>query len=105
MFVGSGLVIMDIVPLNPVTEGHRIVFSDNHVENFMEDAKETAFVMKYAAERAEMLVKEHGYEGMNLITSAGEAATQTVPHFHVHLVPRRKGDNLKLPWSGQKKHE
>jgi histidine triad (HIT) family protein len=35
----------------------------------------------------------------NLITSGGREATQTVMHAHVHYVPRRRGDGLKLPWS------
>jgi hypothetical protein len=35
----------------------------------------------------------------NLITSAGTDATQSVFHLHVHLVPRRPNDGLKLPWS------
>ena len=37
----------------------------------------------------------------NLITSIGPAATQTVPHLHLHLVPRRPGDGLPLPWTPQ----
>jgi histidine triad (HIT) family protein len=35
----------------------------------------------------------------NIITSVGSAATQTVRHLHVHVVPRRRGDGLQLPWS------
>lgn len=38
---------------------------------------------------------------MNLITSRGPAATQTVPHLHLHLIPRREGDGLTLPWTAQ----
>lgn len=39
----------------------------------------------------------------NLITATGSEATQTIPHFHVHLVPRLAGDGLTLPWTGQVK--
>jgi histidine triad (HIT) family protein len=39
----------------------------------------------------------------NLITSAGRAATQSVMHLHLHLVPRLDGDGLALPWS-RKEH-
>jgi len=44
-------------------------------------------------------------EGMNLISSAGEAASQSIFHLHLHLVPRWKGDRIgeiwppKKPWS------
>lgn len=41
------------------------------------------------------------YESYNLITSCGEAATQSVRHLHWHVVPRRIGDGLHLPWTGQ----
>jgi histidine triad (HIT) family protein len=36
----------------------------------------------------------------NIITSAGSDATQTVFHLHLHVVPRRAGDGLALPWTG-----
>ena len=39
----------------------------------------------------------------NLITSIGAAATQTVFHLHVHVVPRHEGDGLLLPWSNQER--
>jgi histidine triad (HIT) family protein len=35
----------------------------------------------------------------NLIVSKGPSATQTVAHLHLHIVPRRPGDGLALPWS------
>jgi histidine triad (HIT) family protein len=35
----------------------------------------------------------------NLITSAGEWATQTVMHLHIHYIPRQLNDKLSLPWS------
>jgi histidine triad (HIT) family protein len=38
---------------------------------------------------------------VNLSTSKGEAATQSVFHLHVHVVPRQEGDRLPLPWTPQ----
>jgi diadenosine tetraphosphate (Ap4A) HIT family hydrolase len=37
----------------------------------------------------------------NIITSIGPAASQTVMHTHLHIVPRTEGDGLHLPWTGQ----
>ena len=34
-----------------------------------------------------------------LIVVCGAEATQTVPHLHIHIVPRRAGDRLTLPWT------
>lgn len=103
MFKNSDATCLDIEPLNPITEGHRIVIPREHLRDFMDNSAETASLMEYAAERGEELMREKGYAGMNLITSAGVAATQSVFHLHVHLVPRSMGDGLKLPWTGQKK--
>lgn len=80
-----------IVPLNPVTKGHVIVLPKQHVRDALADPEVTARVMKCTAEIA--------HRPANLITSAGGAATQTVWHLHIHIVPRRSGDGLMLPWS------
>lgn len=85
-----------IVPLNPIVEGHTLVIPKTHVEDFTDAAHVTATTMHRAAEHA------GGLPGaMNLITSRGVEATQTVFHLHVHLVPRRPGDGIALPWTGQ----
>jgi diadenosine tetraphosphate (Ap4A) HIT family hydrolase len=34
----------------------------------------------------------------NIITSIGKAATQSIKHLHVHLVPRTEDDKLMVPW-------
>lgn len=87
-----------IVPLNPVVDGHVIVIPSRHVADAGEEPYVTGDVMAcaswFAADR---------YESYNLITSAGAPATQTVFHLHVHVVPRRPGDGLALPWTGQQR--
>ena len=76
------------------TDGHTLVAPRAHVTDFTEDPGVTAAAMARAAELAARLGGE-----FNLITSAGAAATQTVFHLHIHLVPRAAGDGLALPWS------
>lgn len=85
-----------IVPLNPVVDGHLLVIPRQHVTDAAEDPGITAATMKRAA-----LLAADRYLEFNVITSAGPSATQTVPHLHLHLVPRRPGDGLALPWTGQ----
>lgn len=82
-----------ITPLNPVTPGHTLIIPCQHVTDFAEDPEVTAMTARRAAEFA----REEGGP-MNLITSWGEEATQSVFHLHIHLVPRRRGDGLALPW-------
>lgn len=83
-------------PLNPVVPGHKLVVPRIHVENFTDYPRVTAGAMEAAA------ILARGMGDCNLITSKGAAATQTIKHLHIHLVPRRAGDGLHLPWTGQK---
>ena len=88
--------ICSFEPLNPVTEGHRLFVPTRHAEHPSADV--VAEAMRAAARYGEMRS-----EDFNLITSSGSAATQTIQHVHVHYVPRREGDGLTLPWTGQKR--
>lgn len=86
-----------IEPLNRVTDGHLLVVSHKHVRDALEDPETTGRVMAVAAAVAR--AEQHkGRSDYNILTSVGEAATQTVFHLHVHLVPRVPGDGLALPW-------
>ena len=39
-----------------------------------------------------------GPDGINLVQCNGPGAAQSVLHFHMHVLPRREGDELKLNW-------
>src|SRR6266540_3257271 len=83
-----------IAPLNPVAPGHLLAISEEHAT----DALAAPTVFGNVAEVAARYAAQ-SWGACNLITSAGEAATQTVPHLHVHIVPRVAGDGLTLPWT------
>ena len=84
-----------IVPLNPVVRGHVIVIPHMHVTDVTDDPMVSGAVFRAAA----WFTKNNGPPSFNLITSVGAAATQTIRHLHIHIVPRSVGDNLALPWS------
>lgn len=84
-----------IRPLHPVTPGHLLIIPHIHVPDAGTDPTLAGHVMARAAELVTDL------PAANVITSKGTAATQTVPHLHLHVVPRRPGDGLHLPWTGQ----
>lgn len=85
-------------PLNPVTPGHLLVVPRQHVA----DASEDPYVTSITAAFASIIMRKREQD-YNLITSVGEAATQTIRHLHFHIVPRRLDDGLTLPWTGQVK--
>lgn len=85
--------VWTIVPLNPVTPGHLLIVPKWHLEDFTTHPSASGVVMTVAAQIAQKMTP------CNLITSAGSVATQSVFHLHLHLIPRRDNDGLKLPWS------
>lgn len=89
-----------IEPMGPVTPGHVILVPELHVAHAAEDPALAGHVMRCAAEWA----RDAWGGDCNIIASVGEHATQTINHLHVHVVPRRQGDGLTLPW-GKLAHE
>lgn len=86
-------------PLEPATQGHTMVIPKRHIENFLElqpsDIPELGQVVVHVSKALQAVLSP---EGMNLITSAGEAASQSVMHLHVHLVPRWTDDAVGEIW-------
>lgn len=94
-------------PPSPVTPGHLLFVPVLHVADALESPYVTAITTEIASryaqrQRAMALPDEQAF---NLITSAGGAATQSVYHLHVHLIPRSEGDGLHLPWTPQQRKE
>tara|TARA_R110002012_G_scaffold255141_2_gene434849 strand:+ start:96 stop:398 length:303 start_codon:yes stop_codon:yes gene_type:complete len=81
-------------PLNPAVKGHLLVVNKIHTKDFTDEPDVFAETARVAGWVANQLGGD-----FNLITSKGHNATQTVFHCHIHLVPRKENDNLKLPWS------
>lgn len=91
--------VFSIVPLNPIVPGHLLVLPKEHVQDFTESFRLTDLTARAAAHLARSMGP------VNLITSKGREATQSVFHLHMHLVPRAANDGLALPWySGKTKH-
>jgi len=90
------------MPRHPVVEGHTLVVPRVHVVDATERPEVSGQVMARAALVAAEARLRGGADGVNVITSAGAAATQTMFHLHIHVVPRFFGDGITLPWTGQK---
>ncbi|MEY9843055.1 histidine triad (HIT) family protein [Streptacidiphilus sp. BW17] len=79
----------------PATYGHVLVVPKQHCQDLF-DIPEESFqqVMATAKQVADALRDSCGASGINLIHATGQAAHQTVFHFHVHVVPRYDGDSI-----------
>lgn len=89
-------VIMD---LGPATRGHALLLPKNHFANLFELDDETAQKAILVAKKMAGKMKDAlGADGFNLVQNNGEAAGQTVFHFHMHLIPRYENDNAGILW-------
>jgi histidine triad (HIT) family protein len=89
--------IMDIHPLNA---GHVLVLSRGHAESLFELAEEDMVAAARLAWRvATGMRRGLAPDGLNLVQANGRAAFQSIPHFHIHLIPRWLGDGKGFDWT------
>ena len=89
-----------ILDLGPATRGHALLLPKEHYKDLFDLEDEVAAKALVRAKRiAGRLQKAVGADGMNLVQNNGEAAGQTVFHFHLHLIPRYKGDTAGICWN------
>ena len=77
----------------PVSPGHALVVPRRHVPGWFEASAEERLELLEALDAArDVVLARHRPDGFNVGMNLGEAAGQTVPHLHVHLIPRYRGD-------------
>jgi diadenosine tetraphosphate (Ap4A) HIT family hydrolase len=82
-----------VLDLHPVSPGHSLIVSKRHVESFFEAPSPEREAILSLLERArEHVSRNHAPSGYNIGINEGPAAGQTVPHLHIHLIPRYVGD-------------
>lgn len=88
-----------ILDVNPANKGHALIIPKEHFENiYSMDAETAAKIFTIATEVAKAQKAELNPDGLNILQNNGEAAGQTVFHFHMHLVPRYIKDNVTMTW-------
>jgi histidine triad (HIT) family protein len=86
-------------PLDPATPGHTLVIPRKHVIDLWEVQPPLGAELMAAVVRVGRAIDAAlKPEGMNLITSAGKVAEQTVFHLHLHIVPRWRRDDFGQIW-------
>ena len=85
--------------INPVNAGHALVIPKAHAPNLFESADgDLAAVMAVVRRVATAVEKTVKPDGINLLQANGPGAAQSVFHFHMHIIPRVQGDDLKMNW-------
>jgi histidine triad (HIT) family protein len=90
------LVFMDINPLN---SGHCLVITKAHSPTLYEAELEDLQAAIATARRVALAIRDGlKPDGLNMLQANGAAAFQSVPHFHLHLIPRWANDGKGFDW-------
>ncbi len=77
----------------PVSPGHTLIITRRHVPTFFELNERELVAISAAIQKAKQgLEQEFQPDGYNIGVNNGEWAGQSIPHLHVHLIPRYRGD-------------
>ena len=88
-----------ILDLGPANKGHALILPKAHYENLYDLPDEmAAHAMILAKKIATKMKGILNCDGYNLVQNNGEAAGQTVFHFHMHLIPRYPDDHAGITW-------
>jgi histidine triad (HIT) family protein len=94
--------VVAFFPLEPATLGHTMLIPTTHVPDIWEldDAQASALAVE-TLRVAHAVKSAMSPEGLNVIQSNGKAATQTISHVHVHVLPRWFGDDIGPIWPAE----
>jgi len=88
------LAFMDLFP---VADGHTLVIPKDHAENVFEMEERPMRAVAALTRRVARAIRaEIAPDGLAVYQANGEAAGQTVWHYHQHLLPRRRGDPMSF---------
>lgn len=74
-------------------DGHILVIPKEHCKNILDCSHDLlSRTMHTVKAVSNHLVDNCGYDGVDILNANDESAGQTVPHFHIHIIPRRKND-------------
>lgn len=87
-----------ILDLAPISKGHALIMPKSHFDNVSSlDAPISAKILPLASKIGNAAMAALGAAGFNLLQNNGQAAGQTVFHFHMHVIPRY--DDGHIDWT------
>ena len=85
--------VVAFLDINPMTLGHTVIIPKNHAGNILDlpddEVEPTFLAVKYVTG---MLTRALNPEGFTIGVNHGRMSGQTVPHLHIHVIPRYSGD-------------
>ena len=75
--------------------GHMVAVPKKHINNILDCDNETLNKLITTVKLiSNHCVQKCDYDGVNLLNASDVSAGQSVPHFHIHIIPRKKGDDI-----------
>ena len=94
--------ILAFLDANPASEGHTLIIPKEHCENIYDIEEETLSKIAVLSKQLANIYKERlNIDNINILNSNGKYAQQDVPHYHMHLIPRKKDDKKLFKWGKQ----
>ncbi len=92
-----------ILDISPASDGHTLILPKKHFKDVTElEEPYASAVLPVAAKIGKAMTEGLGCAGFNLVQNNGEAAGQTVMHFHMHVIPRYTNEPEKIvTWEPQ----
>jgi histidine triad (HIT) family protein len=89
-----------IMDIHPLSDGHTLIVPTTHSESLFEIGEADLLAVAVLARRvAAGIRKGLNPDGLSLVQANGTAAFQSVPHFHLHLIPRWHQDGVGFDWT------
>lgn len=86
------MVFMDVAK---DVDGHMVAIPKKHVNNILDcDIDTLNHLMKTVKKISNYCVDKCNYDGVNLLNASAKSAGQSVPHFHIHIIPRKNNDEI-----------
>lgn len=89
--------VIAFLDINPLAAGHTLVVPKKHFVDIFDINKEMLKrIISVAQKVSQKMKRVLRVNGVNLVNFSGVYADQSVFHFHLHIIPREKGDNIDL---------
>lgn len=89
--------VIAFLDIDPVAEGHTLIIPKIHAFNIEDiDSDILAHIATVSKRIATKIFDKLSVDGVNILQNNREAASQIIPHYHMHIIPRRKEDGIKV---------
>jgi histidine triad (HIT) family protein len=87
--------VLAFLDIHPAVKGHTLIIPKKHTKDIFEiEEKYLERIISVAQKISNKMKDNFNADGVNLYHASGSAAEQSVFHFHLHIIPRRKDDNI-----------